>query len=76
MNDQQMLIEGNVQDIIKYIVGDTGVSIQDALLKFYNSIVFEKLQDTSTGLYLESSAYIYELFLDECKDGKIVQKEF
>ncbi len=76
MSDQQVLIEGNIQDVVKYIVEDTRVSIQDALFQFYQSNIFEKLQDTSTGLYLESAAYIYELFLDECRYGRIIQKDF
>ena len=43
--------------------------------KFYNSKVFEKLQDTETGLYMESSEYVYDLFKDEINFGRIVQAE-
>ena len=46
-----------------------------AMDKFYNSEVFEKLQDEETGLYLESSDYIYDLFKDEVNFGHIVQAE-
>ena len=34
-----------------------------------------KLQDVETGLYLESSAYIYDLYKDELNFGHIVQAE-
>ena len=42
---------------------------------FYNSAVFGKLQDVETGLFLESSAYVYDLFRDERQFGRIVQRE-
>ena len=43
--------------------------------KFYNSKVFEKLQDEETRLYLESSEYVYDLFKDELTIGYIIQAE-
>ena len=43
--------------------------------KFYNSKVFEKLKDKETGLYMESSEYVYDLFKDEINFGRIVQAE-
>lgn len=36
---------------------------------------FEKLQDKETGLYMESSEYVYDLFKDEINFGRIVQAE-
>ena len=43
--------------------------------KFYNLKVFEKLQDKDTGLYLEGSEYVYDLFKDEMNFGRIIQAE-
>ena len=34
-----------------------------------------KLQDEETGLYKESSAYVYDLFKDEMNFGHIIQAE-
>jgi len=34
--------------------------IDIAMEKFFNSQVFEKLQDVETGLYTESASYVYE----------------
>lgn len=51
MSDKEFLIEANIQDIIKYIMTDLGVSIKEAMRRFYVSEIFEKLQDTKTGLY-------------------------
>ena len=36
---------------------------------------FDTLQDVETGLYRESSAYIYDLYKDELNFGHIVQAE-
>lgn len=42
-----------------------GIEYDEAINKFYNSKVFEKLQDKETGLYMGSSEYVYDLFKDE-----------
>ena len=44
------------------ITEEQGLEYDEAMNKFYNSEVFEKLQDKETGLYCESSSYVYELF--------------
>ncbi len=75
MSDKEFLIEANIQDIIKYIMTDLGVSIKEAMRRFYMSEIFEKLQDTKTGLYLESPAYTYELYKNEAKNGRLIQEE-
>lgn len=75
MSKQEQLVEFNVQDIISYIVEDTGVEFDEAMNQFYLSETFDKLQDLETGLYLESSAYVYDMYQDEVKEGRIVQKE-
>ena len=54
---------------------DQNIEYDEAMNKFYNSEVFEKLQDKETGLYLESSEYIYDLFKDEMNFGHIIQAE-
>lgn len=40
---------------------DYGYDLITALKKFYNSETFAKLSDEVTGLYIESSAYVYEI---------------
>ncbi len=75
MSDRDFLIEVNTQDILKLLMTDSGVSAMDAIRRFYVSAVFEKLQDCRTGLYLESPAYIYDLYLNEVKNCGIVQDE-
>ena len=75
MSDRDFLIEANIQDVLKYIIADFGLSITEAMRRFYVSEVFAKLQDMDTGLYLESPAYIYDLYQNEVKNGKLVQEE-
>ena len=67
----QYLIEGITKDIIAYIMEDEGLDLASALTQFHNSETFAKLSDEATGLYIESSAYVYELFKDELRFGKI-----
>ncbi|CCZ47782.1 putative uncharacterized protein [Bacteroides sp. CAG:661] len=38
---------------------------------FNNSETYEKLSDEATGLYIESSAYVYGIFKDEMKYGTL-----
>ena len=75
MSKHEQLIEYVLQDIIFMISEEQNIKYEQAMEKFYNSQVFEKLQDETTGLYLESSAYIYDLFKDEMNFGHIVQGE-
>jgi len=74
-NVKKQLIEYAIQDIVEMIVKDQHVELEDAMDYFYESEVFDKLQDVRTGLYRESSAYIYDLYIDELNFGHMVQAE-
>lgn len=69
------MIEYIVQDIVDMFSSDQNIEYDEAMNKFYNSKVFEKLQDKETGLCMESSEYVYDLFKDEINFGCIVQAE-
>ena len=75
MSLQEQLIEYIIQDIVDMFSSDQDIEYDEAMNKFYNSEVFEKLQDEETGLYKESSAYVYDLFKDEMNFGHIIQAE-
>ena len=62
MCKQEQLIEYMIQDIVDMFATDQNIEYDEAMNKFYNSKVFEKLQDIETGLYLESPEYVYDLF--------------
>ena len=61
MGKQEQLMEYIVQDIVDMFSSDQNIEYDEAMNKFYNSKVFEKLQDKETGLYVESSEYVYDL---------------
>ncbi len=75
MSKQDQIIEYIIQDIVDMLATDQNIEYDEAMNKFYNSEVFEKLQDKETGLYSESSEYIYDLFKDEMNFGHIIQAE-
>ena len=75
MCKQDQLVEYMIQDIVDMFTTDQNIEYDEAMNKFYNSEVFEKLQNKETGLYLESPEYVYDLFKDELNFGHITQAE-
>lgn len=75
MTKQEQLIEYTIQDIVEYIVSDLQIEYDEAMRIFYDSQTFDKLSDAETGLYLESSAYVYGIFRDERNFGSLIQAE-
>jgi hypothetical protein len=74
-NKQEFLIEGIVSDIANWLIEERSMTLQKALDAIYNSQFFEKLQNPSTGLCTESSAYNYDLLVSEIENGKFIQTE-
>lgn len=74
MNDKKIryLAEGIIKDIVSYLMEDERLSMTEAIALFYNSETFVRLSDSATGLYVESSAYVYEILKAEMKMGRIV----
>lgn len=68
----QYLVEGITKDVIGYLIEDNGYDLPTALKEFYNSETFAKLSDETTGLYIESSSYVYEMLKDELKYGILI----
>ena len=75
MTKQDQLMEFCVQDIIESTVKEQNIDYDEAMNLFYSSQTFLKLNDIETGLYLESSDYVYTIFQDELNFGKIIQTE-
>ena len=73
MNDKKIryLTEGIVKDIVSYLMEDERLSMTEAIALFYNSETFARLSDPKTGLYVESSAHVYEILKAEMKMGRI-----
>ena len=50
-----------LSELVKYVMEDTGISIEQAMEKVYNSPLMDILQDEEGELYVQSPAYLYEL---------------
>lgn len=61
----QNMKEEIVKDLISRLMEERGMSMQEAFDKVYNSRLFEKLNNPKTGLYFQSSGYVYSYLLDE-----------
>lgn len=75
MSKQKVLAELITGDIISYMMEDQKISLVEAMRQFYALETFAKLVDTETGLYQESSPYVYDIFKAEQENGKLVQLE-
>ena len=67
----QYLVEGITKDIVCFLMEEESYELTEALGVFYNSETFAKLTDEETGLYIESSSFVYEILKSELKYGKI-----
>ena len=70
---EDQLLKYLIQDIVDMISTDRSIEYDEAMNKFYNSEVFEKLIKKETGLYLESPEYGFDLFKVEINFGNIFQ---
>ncbi len=61
----QNMKEEIVKDLISRLMEECGLTMQEAFNKVYNSRLFEKLNDPKTGLYFQSSGYVYSYLQDE-----------
>lgn len=59
------LVECITQDLIKYLIEDNNITMEEAMEIVYNSKTFELLNDFETHLYYESSSYVYEYLKEE-----------
>lgn len=53
-----------LSELVKYVMEDTGCSIEQAIEKVYTSSLMPALQDEEGELYVQSPAYLYELMND------------
>ncbi len=61
----QYLIEGITKDIVLWLMEERDMDMTSAISTFHNSKTFEKLSDETTSLYIDSSAYVYEILKAE-----------
>lgn len=61
----QNMKEEIVKDLIARLMDERGLSLQQAFDTVYISRLFEKLCDPKTGLYFQSSGYVYSFLIEE-----------
>ena len=49
-----------LSELVKYVIEDTGCSIEQAMERVYNSPLMAALQDEEGELYVQSPAYLSE----------------
>jgi len=54
-----------IKDLIAFRMEDSGCTMQQSFDEVYRSRLFTKLCDPDTGLFFQSSRYVYSYLLDE-----------
>ena len=61
----QNMKEEIVKDLIARLMDERCLSLQQAFDAVYTSRLFEKLSDPKTGLFFQSSGYVYSYLIEE-----------
>lgn len=61
----QNMKEDIVKDMISRLMEERGLSMKDAFDAVYTSRLFEKLSNPKTGMYFQSSGYVYSFLIEE-----------
>ena len=65
------MVEEISKDIVLLLMEERHMSMQDAMHALYTSDTYGRLSDPRTGLYAQSSAYVYEYLEKELTTGKM-----
>ena len=73
MNDAQttFMIEELVKELTLRLMDERGMTMKQALDTIYNSETYTKLLDERTGLFSQSTVYVYSILETEILTGKI-----
>ena len=61
----QNMKEEIVKDLIARLMDERDLSLQQSFDAVYTSHLFEKLSNPKTGLFFQSSGYVYSFLLEE-----------
>jgi len=64
-NRKDALVGFATAEIVSYIMDDELINLEEAFVRFYQTELSVKLEDYDTGYYLESPAYLYEIYKEE-----------
>lgn len=69
--DFKYMKEAMVADLAELLTKDFGMSITESLDTLYNSETYAKLSEPKTGLYFQSTQYVYSFLKAELATGAI-----
>lgn len=70
-NDFKYMKEAMAADLAELLVKDFGMSVTESLDTLYGSETYAKLCDPATGLFFQSTQYVYTFLKSELNTGKI-----
>lgn len=68
---KQLMKDDICVELTGYLVDDYNFSSEEALDVLYTSETFERLQDDATGLYYQSSGYVYSFLQNELRKATV-----
>lgn len=71
MSKEMFMIEELVKDMALILINERGMSMMDALDAIYNSDTYSSLINLKSGLYSQSTAYVYEYLDNELRTGSM-----
>lgn len=71
MSKEIYMIEELVKDMAIILITEKGMTMMRALDTIYNSDTYTSLINLKTGLYSQSTAYVYEYLEKELTTGKM-----
>lgn len=71
MTKESFMIEEASKDMVLLLMDEHGMSMDDALRALYTSDTYSKLTNLRTGLYAQSTVYIYEYLEKELATGRM-----
>lgn len=73
MNEAQVtfMIEELVKELALRLMDERGLTMKQSLDTVYNSETYSKVLDVRTGLFSQSTAYVYSILETEILTGKI-----
>ncbi|MCM1449646.1 MAG: hypothetical protein NC082_04850 [Clostridiales bacterium] len=67
----EFLLDYITAKVVEWIIFDQHLGLEEALVQFHNSETFDKLCQRKTGLYIESPAFVYEIYKEELRRGTL-----
>ena len=71
MSRETFTIEELVRELALRLMEERGMTMKQALDTVYNSETYTKVLDLHTGLYSQSTAYVYSILEAEILTGKL-----